>query len=664
MRFIAPSLLLTLSLVIAGCGSSSSILGTIGNEKVPLREFEEMYAKSNGGWEKAASSSMEDRKKFLDLFVKYKLKLMEAERQGLLKDTSIQNELNGYRNTMANSYVLEHELIDPGMRKIYDRRRFDLRASHILLRVAPNAAPQDTLAAYLKAKSIIERAKKVRFDSLAVAFSEDPGSAAKGGDLGWFTQGRMVPAFEDGAYALSPGEVTPEPVRTRFGYHIIKLTGREPNRGSYEVAHILMRFSPSMSDTAAVRDTIEQVYQRIRSGKLPFVEAVQRYSDDPSSKARGGLIGSYERTGLPEPIVKIFVETPVDSVAPPYRAPYGYHIFKILAHHPLPTFEQAKSQLRQQYQQLHYTKDYENYIARLTERYHLNFDVSLRAKLPTFFDSTKTPASDGWKNNVDPAVLDKPLFTFASKQFTVRQFLDRLGNSPEFRQTLLTPKNLDDIIDRTTSSVILEEHVSHAEELFPEFKNLMDDYTNGVLIFRVDQDAVWKKAVVTDSMLHAYYDSTRLGWRWPDRVNIGEVYVKTDSMANAVYEKLRNGADFGEIAAQYTTRQGFREKKGEWGLRPTTMNDLTETAATMAVDSLAPPIKFYDGWSVIKVLDKDSSRVKTFDEVKPELTTFLQNRLATQVEQDWIDSLKRKYAVNIDLDVLSKAFTKDDGEGS
>ena len=115
MRVAASSLLLTLSLVLAGCGSSSSILGTIGNEKVPLREFEEMYAKNNGGWTQAAKSSMEDRRKFLDLFVKYKLKLLEAENRGLIKDTAVQNELRGYRNSMANSYVIEHELIDPGM---------------------------------------------------------------------------------------------------------------------------------------------------------------------------------------------------------------------------------------------------------------------------------------------------------------------------------------------------------------------------------------------------------------------------------------------------------------------------------------------------------------------------------------------------------------------
>jgi len=663
MRFTASLLLLALSLVIAGCGSSTSMLGTIGNEKVPLHEFEQMYAKNNGGWANAARSSMAARKKFLDLFVKYKLKLMEAENQGLLKDTSIQNELNGYRSTMANSYVLEHELIDPAMKKIYDRRKFDLRASHILVRVAPNATPQDTLAAYLKAKSIIERAKKVSFDSLAVAFSEDPGSAPKGGDLGWFTQGRMVPAFEDAAYALSPGQISPEPVRTRFGYHVIKLTAREPNHGTYEVAHILMRFSPSLSDTAAVRDTIEQVYQEIRNGKLPFVEAVERYSDDPSSKPRGGMIGSYERTALPEPIAKIFAETPIDSVAPPYRAPYGYHIFRVLARHPMPSFEQMKSQLRQQYQQ-HYTKDYENYIARLTEQYHLNFDVALRAKLPTFFEPTSTPDSLGWKDNVDPAVLDKPLFTYASKQFTVRQFLDRLSNSPEFRQTKLTRKNIDNIIDRTTSSVMLEEHVSHAEELFPEFKNLMDEYTKGVLIFRVDQDAVWKKDTVSEAMLHAYYDSTKARYRWPDRVNVGEIFLNSDTAATAVYQMLLKGADFGETAAKYTTRAEYKKKKGEWGLRPTTLNDLTEAAATMAVDSIAPPIKFLKGWSVIKVLGKDSARAKTFDEVRADLTTKIQNEQGKRLEEEWINSLKRKYPVDIDEDVLQRAFQGTNREGS
>jgi len=91
-----------------------------------------------------------------------------------------------------------------------------LRASHILLRLPENASPQDTFRVWDRSLDIIAEAARKSFDTLALKYSEDQSVTFNRGDLGYFSVGRMVPAFEDACYALEPGQVTPLPVRSPF----------------------------------------------------------------------------------------------------------------------------------------------------------------------------------------------------------------------------------------------------------------------------------------------------------------------------------------------------------------------------------------------------------------------------------------------------------------
>ena len=254
---------LTIVLFI-GCGTSNPTLATIGDEKITLHNFEDSYAKNNGGWDTSATSSLEDRQRFLDLIVKYKLKVKEARAQGLEKDSAIINEMDTYHVAVAQSYMIEKEVVEPGVQQLYDRKKkkyvqaiyfsaFRL-LQHLTIR----------LAAYERAMNAIAQIPHIPFDSLAYQLSEDPSAKSNHGDLGFFTGGRMVPEFEDACYSLKPGEYTKTPVRTQFGYHIIKVTARQPNPGSVRISHILLRFNDSLSDTAAVRDTIWMLYKQIK----------------------------------------------------------------------------------------------------------------------------------------------------------------------------------------------------------------------------------------------------------------------------------------------------------------------------------------------------------------------------------------------------------------
>lgn len=641
--------------LVTGCGSSGATVAEIGGEQLTLTQFEDKYAKYNGGWEKASSASMEEKESFLDLLVKFQLKVAEARARGLDRDSSIQAELSTYRETIASTYVIEKDLIEPALQDMYTRRRMEVRASHILFRVAENGTPEDTAKVYARAMEVINKVRPNNFDSLAVAFSEDPSVAQNRGDLGFFTGGRMVPEFENAAYNLSVGTVFPAPVRTRFGYHILKVTGKQESKGPVQISHILKRFSQDQSDSLAVRDSVEQILKALRSG-LDFAAAAQQYSDDPSSSTRGGAIGAYDRTRLPVDIADLLYSTPAESVTVPVRQPYGYHIFKVTGFGGVPAFPELERELRQQYQQSRYSQDYENYLHRLRSTYNLAYNIPVMNQFTHAFDSTASPSTTGWSDTLSATLLGEVLYNYAGKSVTVRQTVDRIGSSEEFRSQRLTPVNLEEMVRRLANAKLLDEHVRNNGERFPQFVEIMKEYEEGILLYRIEQDEVWGKVVATDSVLQEYYSRTASKYQWPLRVRFAEIAVKSDSLASSLYERLRSGEDFATLAKQYTERKEYQEAGGEWPLQVVTANELSSMVVGMANDSIAPPVVYRGKWSIVKALGADSARAKTFEEALPEVRSAYQEYASKQREQEWIDELKVQYGVVIRREALEDAF--------
>lgn len=647
-----------LGFLIAGCaGSSPDVVARIGNDALTLEDFEEQYSKNNGGWEKAATSAIEDRERFLDLLVRFRLKVRQAYDTGLLADSSVRSELDGYEVTVASAYMIDKEIVEPRVREMYERKRDEVRASHILIRLEPNASPQDTLTAYKKALKVLDMIPRYSFDTLAVTYSEDQSVSFNKGDVGFFTVGRMVPEFEDVAFSLKVGQVTPVPVRTQFGYHIIKVTGRQQNRGAVRVSHILRRFRDDMSDTTAVTDSTWMIYRMLKGG-ANFAEVAKRYSQDPASGSNGGDIGSYERERLPPPVAEIFFSTPLDSISSPLRMNYGYHIFKITGFTEMPKFADAEKDLRQQYQQTRYNADYARFVKSILKDYRLVLDSLTIMELGRAFDTTKTPATATWSDTLDSRFRQRTLFTCQDRKYTVDDFINHVNMTSEFKGMLLKPKSIQYMIERMSEGKIVEEHARQVPKRYPAFSKLLKEYQDGILLYRIEQDEVWKKVVVNDSLLRVFYDSTKSNYRWPWRVNFAEIFATTDSIATIAYKEVKAGKDFGDVAERYTMRSGYKEKKGAWGWMPTVENELSRRASMLHVDSVSTPFEHSDGWSVVKSLGKDSARTKTFDEAKPELMSAYQEHASKLRQETWISELRQRYPVVLNKELLKKAFKR------
>jgi peptidyl-prolyl cis-trans isomerase SurA len=134
---------------------------------------------------------------------------------------------------------------------------------------------------------------KSSFEAKAVLYSQDPGTATKGGELGFFGRGDMQPSFEAAAFKLKPGEIS-EVIETPFGFHILQLIERRGDQ--INVRHILLRAKVSQDDVARVENSLDSLAKEIRSGTISFSDAAARFSDDENTKQNGGLMEN-QQTG-------------------------------------------------------------------------------------------------------------------------------------------------------------------------------------------------------------------------------------------------------------------------------------------------------------------------------------------------------------------------------
>jgi peptidyl-prolyl cis-trans isomerase SurA len=495
------------------------------------------------------------------------------------------------------------------------------------------------------------------FDSLASTYSDDPSGATNHGDIGYFTSGKMVPEFEDACYGMNVGEYSHFPVRTQFGYHIIKLTDRQPNKGAVRIGHILRRFRDTPEDSTVVKDSVWTIYNLIKGG-MDFSEAAQRYSEDAGSRMNGGDIGFYERGRIPPNIEGLFFSTPVNSVLQPYQMPYGYHIFRITGFKGIPPFAEIEKELREQYNQTRYQSDYTKFVRALARRYKMTYDTLTIVQLTSAFDSTQSPASWTWSDTLTPSFKQNVVMTCEGRKVTVADFVEHVNNSAEFKAMLLTPKNVRHMVERLSEVKLMEEHARQVPQRYPAFSKLLKEYQDGILLYRIEQDEVWKKVVVNDSLLRIFYEQTKNNYRWPKRVNFAEIFATSDSLIQVAYKELQKGKEFGQVAEQFTMRSGYKEKKGVWGFTPDSVNEFSRYAAKLPVDSIPPPFAHPNGWSIIKVLAKEPSRVKTFEESMPELMSAYQEYASKLRLEEWVLDLKRRYPVELNKPLLMEAFKR------
>lgn len=658
-RLFAPlGFFLIFSAIFLGCSPrhSNIVLVQLGKESISLEEYENSYHRHSGSWDAARQTTQEDREKFLDLLTKYRLKLLDVYARNLLKEPDVLSELSEYRANLATSFMLERELTEPAIRKMYDRRKEEIRSSHILLRLSTSPSPEETLKVYNRTLEIIQALRQgANFSSLADSFSEDPSAKTNYGDLYYFSSGQMVTPFEDACYSMKVGEITPAPVRTNFGYHVIKLMERKPAVASIRVRHIMM--AHKQGDTTGVDSALIKILlvrDSLRAGG-DFAELAMNHSEDPGSSARGGDLGTFSRRRFVQNFEEVAFKLKAGEISDTVRTAFGYHLIKCEEVNQLQSYEEMRSELLKLFQQHRYNDEHRKFVDGFKNKLGYQVDNDVLNEFIPYVDSTLVPSDSGWVGNLPSALRAKVMLRVGQLAFKVDSVVEMFGSRADFRTAVLIPAKIPEHVDRLGDFIVLELASIGLEDRYPQFKHLMKEFQDGVVLYKGEQMEVWNKISVTDEKLRAYFEERRSQFTFPDRIELVEVIAPTESLATLAYRNLKGGMNIDSVVARLSNTPGVR--KNHRALQPVSTDELTQQAWSHTDGSIVGPIEHKSQYVVAQVLKKEAQRQKSFEEAGAELSTAFQDYESKRLEQEWIDRLRAQYPVVQHKELLPKAFT-------
>lgn len=627
------------------------IVAKFKNHKITLKEFENAYAKNIGNMDKAKKGSMEDYKKFLDLYVKYKMKLTDAEERGLDKDTSILNELDKYKKSIASSFLIEKKLIVPETKKLYERRKWEYRVSHIMF-IPPKGKEDST---YKIAETVLQSINNgIDFSTLAKKYSQDRNSARAGGDIYYITAGYLPLSFENAVYSTKVGEVFPKIVKTKYGYHIIKVTDKRIRVPKIRVSHILISYrNKGKTDTAGAYKQAQIILDSLKNGGN-FSDLAKKYSNDTGSKDRGGDLGFFKRRTMVKPFDEAaFNLKKVGDLSGIVKTRYGFHIIKLTGKLTPPSYEKDKEELVKLFKKNRYEQAMGKLASQLKAKYKYKVNTTNFAKLVKSTDTLRV----GQTNEELDKLKDLPLFSFKGKTFSINDVLSIIKTTNDYTNSKMSADFLNKAINKISQDKALEIESSRLEELNPQFADLMKEYKKGMLIFRLQQDEVWKKVKIDSIKLREFFNKNGKRFMWPDKVDFSEIFSKSDSLIKLYTDMLKKGADFDTLAAKYTERPGFKKKAGAWGLKNVNFNNLAQKAFTLKnPGDISELFKNFGGYSILKLNKKIPAHPKTFKEAKNEVTAAYQEAEARKIENEYLSRLDKKYKPKIFSNKLSEAF--------
>ena len=641
--------LFILSISQFGFSQKDPVVMDINGEKVTKSEFLQIYLKNNND-PKYDKTSLDD---YLELFKKFKLKVAEAEALGYDTIPKLKKELEGYRKQLANPYLIDSASNNSLVLEAYERFKTEVRASHILLRVEPNALPKDTLDAYNRIVALKKRIEKGEdFSSVAKMKngSEDPSAINNGGDLGYFTAFQMVYSFEEMAYTTPIGKIS-EPFRTRFGYHILKVTDKRPSRGTIKVAHIMIAAGKDIAKetSEAAEKKINELYEKLQKGEK-WEDLVTLHSDDANSVKKAGELPAFG-SGTTQRMVPAFEEVAFSlkkdgDFSKPVKTDYGFHIIKRIELKDVQSFESVKKELQAKVNKDERSKKtQDSFVLKLKKTY--KYKYSGNQNLQWFVQNID---SSYYLGNLNTTKLktNKVLFKIGGKSYKQNDFVNYLQSNFKGLRREEASKLISNQYKNFEKASILQFEESKLSDKYPEYKALVKEYHDGIILYEIMSDKVWNKAVKDTSGLKKFFEQNRSKYTWSDRIDATVYECLNKQIAESVFNMIKNDT----INSKHVL--DLINKESELNLKVKMNKFETNLVAYLKNRNFKPgvnPIFEFEGkYYAIKVSDIIKPMNKEFSEAKGTVTSDYQNFL----EKSWMDELQKKYRITIYPDVLYK----------
>lgn len=640
-QFVLLFALLTACLSYA---QQDPVLMTVGDRPVTRSEFLQIYLKNNPN-PKFDKASLDE---YMELFKKFKLKVIEAENLGYDSIPKLRNELDGYRRQLATPYLIDSAKNKALVQEGYERMRFEVSASHILIRVAEDAAPADTLLAYNRIMELRKRILKGEdFEQVAKGKggSEDESVRTNGGALGYFSAFQMVYPFESAAYNTAVGQVS-MPVRTKFGYHLVKVHDKRAARGIISAAHlmIVVKQDADLEAQANAEKRINEIYERLMNGEA-WEDLVMKYSEDYNSKNTGGKLPEFG-TGSRQRMVPEFEDAAFSiptngGYSKPVKTAYGWHIVKRLDVKGIESFESLEKEIQQRV-----NKDeralstQKSFIEKLKKEYNLK---DYRKKQLKWFHKNAKFVDGQWV--IAPSKKNPIMFSFSSVEINRTDFADYLSGFKSIPSKMDAKSFINMKYDDFIGEQLLAYEEAQLETKYPAFKALMTEYHDGVLLYEIMNDKVWNKALRDTLGLRTYFNANREQFRWGDRLDADIFVCDSRDIAMQVIALISQGKTAKEVSEIANGKSALNVILRSQKLEINNTDYLKGRTFVLGVNEIYEHKgKFY------VVVNKESipATNKELDETRGAVTAAYQQYL----EQQWLEELIAKYAVVINSDVL------------
>ena len=651
------------------CGSLVSaqtdpLVMILGNDSITLSEFKNNYTKNNS----LQNTTEESLRNYINLYVNYRLKCNEARQLHMDTVKRFKDELKGYRRQAAATYLTEKSVNEKLIREAMENCRFDIRAWHIMKKLSMEPKPEDTLAAYKEMLKIRNRLLKgEKFADLAFAESDDPSArpsykdgkmvrAGNTGDLGYFTAFSMVYEFEKAAYNTKVGEIS-MPVRSNFGYHLIYVQDKQPAVNQFTTMQILIAYpeNATAEDSAATRKKVQEAYEALQNG-MTFEEAVEKYCTDDGLRLRKGEMDPFRPDRFEGDFVAPLYQASLGQVIKPFETRYGWHIVKLVGKEPLVIDENTQGTIKMKVARDNRSNlGPEAMVERLKKEY--NFTEAKSKKQPSplaeFYSIDSTAIFNGeWKASEFNG--NKLMFSFADKKYTQQDFASYIEkNQFKGMRKIAMRELIDYAYNRFVYTTIFNYENEHLEAKYPEFQALMNEYEDGIMLYELNNERVWKKSETDTIGLINFYEQVKEDYMYPVRAHVF-TYTLGDQKSYQLFTKLmKKGYGLDDINKKFS-------KKG-WLISG--RENYYAQGENKEFDNICPWIILLQQQNLV-IEKPEKLQYITVEKTDPtprpisEVRGLVISRYQNLLEEQWIKELRQDNRIWIDEDTIMTLIRK------
>lgn len=617
MKYFGLLFFLIVQFSIAQESTKINWVARIDEHEISAAELKYAFDKNRNSNE---NISLDSLKSFLNNYINFKLKVYEAYKRGIHSSTTLQTELDGYLKQLKRPYK-EGADLESLAKEAYQRMEWEINASHLLISTPKNAQPKDTLAAYQKLDSLRKTINnQLEFEEAAKLFSQD-GSASSGGQLGWFSAFSMVYPFEAAAYATKKGELS-EIVRTQFGYHLLFVNDKRPERGRIKTSHIF--FSNQLRSNADSEKLAQSVFDSLQNGKN-WNTLVQKYSDDAQSKNKGGALPFASPGQLPEEFLNAAFQLHINEISQPVKSNYGWHIIRLDEKEPLPAFEKIKGQIIQQVER--------------SGRNQLK-ELEVISKLKKQYNFSPNPAFDSLLMKLDSRVPYSELIKMANEK------LFAIGRKNVLTKSLIEEKTkarlgtYRSIYPEFEKNQILAYADSIAPYDYPEYGFLRQEYKEGLLLFEIMQQEVWNKAAEDSLGQVAFYQNNKQLFTSPERIQ----YYEIENLKNNELVMVEKN-----LISMSSTEQEKWLEQSELKIAKKTIA-ITELTSFEGFNRVAGTVLKKDDQSLIVISNSIAAGYYRFEEIRGRVISDFQEEL----ESVFVKKLRKQSTIKTNKKALKR----------